>query len=227
MISENIKQIRKRILSKCLEVGRNPSEITLVAVSKNFGVEDILSAFSNGLNNFGENKAQELKHKHESIGNKVVWHFIGHLQTNKVKYVVRAADYIHSVDSLRLAEEINIFCEKYKKKMKCLLEIKTSDEDAKYGLKDFAEIEEVSRFCFQSSNIELMGLMTMAPFTDDESRIRNSFRKLKNFQTQLNNKNLGLKELSMGMTSDFEIAIEEGATILRIGTAIFGERNYI
>ncbi len=227
MISENIRLILEQVRKKCSDVGRNPSEITLIAVSKNFGAGEINEAFNCGVNNFGENKAQELKDKFEIIGNAVNWHFIGHLQTNKVKYVVKAADYIHSVDSLKLAEEINKQAEKISKNIKVLLEIKTSDEVTKYGLSDFNEIQKISAFCNNASNLQLVGLMTMAPFVDDEQLIRNSFAALRHIKERLNNSGFKIKELSMGMTNDFNIAIEEGATMLRIGTAIFGGRNYL
>lgn len=226
MISENIQKIQNKITDKCVKIGRNPSEITLIAVSKNFGIDKIIEASNSGLINFGENKAQEFVDKTQSIDKKLVWHFIGHLQTNKVKYVVKNADYIHSVDSLKLAEEIEKQTGKINKVQKILLEIKTSDEATKFGLTNEEEIFNVVSFCNNAEHIDLVGLMTIAPFTDNENDIRQSFSSLRKLKNKLNELGFGLKELSMGMTNDFEIAIEEGSTMLRIGTAIFGERKY-
>lgn len=226
MISENIQKIQNKITDKCIKVGRNPSEITLIAVSKNFGIDKIIEASNSGLVNFGENKAQEFVDKAQSIDKKLVWHFIGHLQTNKVKYVVKNADYIHSVDSLKLAEEIEKQAGKINKLQKILLEIKTSDEATKFGLTNEEEILNIASFCKNAEHLDLVGLMTIAPFTDNETDIRKSFSFLRELKIKLNALGFGLKELSMGMTNDFEIAIEEGSTMLRIGTAIFGKRNY-
>ncbi len=226
MIEENIQKIQEKINNKCFKIGRNPFEITLIAVSKNFGVDKIIEASNCGLINFGENKAQELIDKVQSINEKLIWHFIGHLQTNKAKYVVKYADYIHSVDSLKLAEEIEKQVKKIKKIQKVLLEIKTSEEATKFGLTNEEEIMNIISYCKNTSNLDLVGLMTMAPFTNNEIDIRKSFSSLRKLKDKLNYLGYDLKELSMGMTNDFEIAIEEGSTMLRIGTAIFGERKY-
>lgn len=225
MIAENIKHLRERITAKCAECERNPQEIRLIAVSKFFGVNAINEANSLGVTDFGENKAQELRDKFEILGDKVTWHFIGTLQKNKVKYAVKAAAYIHSVDSLLLIDEINHQSQKLNKVQKILLEVKTSFEDTKSGLDDYSEVFELAKHCSTLSNIELVGLMTMAPFTDDESIIRKSFSDLRKLKDEINQNGFDLSELSMGMTNDFEIAIEEGATMLRIGSAIFGQRN--
>ena len=226
MIAENIKSLRARIAEICIKVNRHPDDVKLIAVSKNFGVPEILEASDEGINDFGENKAQELDAKFQQLGNKITWHFIGHLQRNKVALVVKAADYIHSVDSLQLAMEINKRAEKNNKVQKILLEIKTSDEETKSGLSDESEIIDIANYCKEFKNIDLTGLMTIAPFTNDRNLIRKSFKYLRNLKDNLNSNNILLKDLSMGMTEDFDIAIEEGATILRIGTAIFGERDY-
>ena len=225
MISENIRNILDRIQKRCSEAGRDPKEVCLVAVSKNFGTEEINDAYSYGLVNFGENKALELKDKFETLGSKITWHFIGHLQTNKVKYAAKAASFIHSVDSLKLAQEIDRQAEKYSKTIKVLLEIKTSTEESKYGLKNIDGILPVADYCKGAKNIELVGLMTMAPNTDDETEIRKSFITLRNLKDELNSRGHSLTELSMGMTQDFELAIDEGATMVRIGTAIFGQKK--
>ncbi|MEJ5351486.1 MAG: YggS family pyridoxal phosphate-dependent enzyme [Melioribacteraceae bacterium] len=224
MIADNIKRIEEKILSKCISIGRDRSEITLIGVTKTQPVEIIKQAVESGLKDIGENKAQELKDKYEKLSNGVRWHFIGHLQTNKVKYVIKAADFIHSVDSIKLAEEINKRASQIGKRQNVLLEIKTSNEATKFGLMDEKEIFETAQYCFEASNLNLIGLMTIAPFTDDSELIRKSFIQLRKLKEKLNNAGFNLTELSMGMTNDFEIAIEEGSTMLRIGTAIFGER---
>ena len=227
MIADNIKLVRKKIDDKCAEIGRNPNEIKLIAVSKNFSTDGINQAFDAGLREFGENKAQELNSKFDVLGNKVIWHFIGHLQSNKVKFAVRSAEYIHSVDSLSLAKEINKKSEQINKVQKILLQVKTSEEETKSGVESEEELFSLVDSCKELSNVELKGLMTIAPFTDNEEEIRKSFGYLCKLKDVLNKKGFkNIKELSMGMTSDFEIAIEEGATMLRIGSAIFGQRDY-
>lgn len=226
MISKNLKLLKEIIDRKCSEVKRDPSKIKLIAVSKNFGIEEINKAINESLEDFGENKAQELEAKYNILGDKIRWHFIGNLQRNKVRFVVKSADYIHSVDSLMLASEINKRAAKINKKPKVLLQIKTSDEPSKSGLTDKSEIKDIAFYCKEYKNIELIGLMTIAPFTNDKALIRNSFSSLRKLREQLNLKGLNLSELSMGMSSDYEIAIEEGATMLRIGSAIFGDRDY-
>jgi len=225
MIAENIKHLREGIAAKCAEFKRNPQEIRLIAVSKFFGVDAISEANRLGITDFGENKAQELRDKYEILGDKVTWHFIGTLQRNKVKYAVKAAAYIHSVDSSLLIDEINIQAQKLNKVQKILLEVKTSFEETKSGLSNYTEVLELVNHCSTLSNIELVGLMTMAPFTDDESIIRKSFSDLRKLKDEINKNGFDLRELSMGMTNDYEIAIEEGATMLRIGSAIFGQRD--
>lgn len=227
MIAENLHIIKEKIEKKCSFCGRDPKEITLIAVSKTRPLSAIEDAFKAGMVNFGENKPQELKSKAESISFPVKWHMIGHLQTNKVKYIINNAEYIHSVDSLKLAEEINNRAEKSGKIQNILLEVNTSGEESKFGLNDKNDILSITNFCKNSGSLKLCGLMTMAPFTDDEMIIRNCFRKTKSLFNRLNEEGYDLKEISMGMTNDFEIAIEEGATMLRIGTAIFGEREYL
>jgi len=225
MIEENIKHLKERIDTKCAEIKRNPKEIRLIAVSKFFGVDAINKANRLGITDFGENKAQELRDKYEILGDKVTWHFIGTLQRNKVKYAVKAATYIHSVDSATLASEINTQAQKLNKVQKILLEVKTSSEDSKSGLTTESELLELVNHCSTLQNLELVGLMTMAAFTDDIEIIRKSFIELRNLRDKINQNGFDLRELSMGMTNDYEIAIEEGATMLRIGSAIFGQRD--
>lgn len=227
MITDNIKLIRDRIERKCEEFGRNSQEIRIIAVSKNFGADEIVQAFNGGIKDFGENRVQELITKSPVLGDKVTWHFIGHLQSNKVKLAVSAADYIHSVDSRHLANEINKRAGQLNKIQKILLQVKTSEEETKSGIKKEADVYSIAEGCTELKNVELAGLMTIAPFTEDIGEIRKSFRalyRLRDGMVRAGFKNI--KELSMGMTSDFEIAIEEGTTMLRIGTAIFGQRDY-
>lgn len=226
MIAQNLTQLKEKIKNSCKKAGRNPEEIKLIAVSKYFGMDSILEAKNLGLSDFGENHPQELSLKFEKLGNSVTWHLIGTLQKNKVKYAVKAAEYIHSVDSIELVDEINNRAEKLDKVQKILIEVKTSGEETKSGLETEIEILELVKKCSELKNINLTGLMTIAPLTDDEKIIRKSFKDLRNLKDKINNKGYNLTELSMGMTSDFEIAIEEGTTMLRIGSAIFGERDY-
>ena len=222
MIEENLKKVEELISNACLKSGRNRSEIKLIAVSKTQPIEILREILAAGAVHLGENKAQELRDKSELISGNFSWHFIGHLQTNKVKYVIKAADYIHSVESIKLADEINRKAELLNKKQKVLLEIKTSDEATKFGLETDKEIFEVAEYCKNQNSLELVGLMTMAPYVDDTNVIRSCFARLRKLQERLNTNGFNLTELSMGMTNDFKIAIEEGATMVRIGTAIFG-----
>ena len=226
MIAENLKRLRDRINGQCTASGRSAEEIKLIAVSKNFGIDAITEVNKLEITNFGENKAQELRDKFELLGNKVNWHFIGTLQRNKAKYVVRAASLIHSVDSLSLADEINKQAAKNDKVQGILLEIKTSFEETKSGLNQDEQIIKMVEHCKTLSNINLLGLMTMAPYTEDEQLIRKSFSELRKLKDKISQQGLHLTELSMGMTSDFELAIDEGTTMLRVGSAIFGQRDY-
>ena len=226
MIAENLKILNERIKVKCNGLNRDPEKIKLIAVSKTYDVDEISSANDLGLTDFGENKAQEIRDKYKILGDKVTWHFIGNLQRNKVKYVVRAASFIHSVDSITLADEINKQAFKLGKVQKILLEVKTSFEESKSGAEGEESLKALAEHCKSLENIDLIGLMTMAPFTNDEKIIRQSFSELCKLKDKLNGYGFNLSELSMGMTNDFEIGIEEGATMLRIGSAIFGKRDY-
>lgn len=226
MIDENFKIIEEKINETCIKTNRKIDDITLVAVSKNNNTSSISEAYSAGILNFGENKAQELRDKSKLVKENVIWHFIGHLQTNKVKYIIDTAEYIHSVDSVKLTEEINKRATGIDKIQKILIEINTSGENSKYGIKNLDELNNITNHYLGLSNIELVGLMTMAPFTENENIIRESFIRLREYKEELNKQGLQLTELSMGMTNDYQIAIEEGATMLRIGTAIFGKRDY-
>lgn len=226
MFNENLNIVKKNISDALNKTGRSLEEIKLVAVSKTKPVEIILEAYNLGLRDFGENKAQELKTKVAELPKDINWHFIGHLQTNKVKEVVQVAELIHSVDSIKIAGEINKRARAIEKVQNILIEVNTSDEDTKFGLSSIEQVKEIALFCTEASNLNLCGLMTMAPFTDNKKILRDCFIKLREMKENLNYNGFNLKELSMGMTNDYEIAIEEGATIVRIGTALFGKRNY-
>ncbi len=179
MIAENLKLVEGKIEQICLKIGRNRSEIKLIAVSKTQLKEVIEKALRAGIKDLGENKAQELRDKSEIIVGDFNWHFIGHLQSNKIKYVIKSAEYIHSVDSIKLADEINKKAESINKIQKVLLEINTSKEASKFGLTDEKEIFEISEFCNLAKNLDLVGLMTMAPYTDDDTVIRKCFVTLR------------------------------------------------
>ena len=226
MIAENLQILRNRINQICSKVNLDSKSVKLIAVSKSFGIDEIRQAIQAGQIEFGENKAQELTAKFDVLDNQIIWHFIGHLQKNKVKHAVRTADYIHSVDSLSLAEEIQKHAEKIGKIQKILIQAKTSEEETKSGVSEKEEIRMIAKYCSQASSLSLIGLMTIAPLTEDKNLIRKSFSYLRKLKEELNTEGYNIQELSMGMTSDYEIAIEEGATMLRIGSAIFGERIY-
>jgi len=220
-----IDDVIRRVENARLKVSKHHI-VKIVAVSKYSTSQDIHKLYDIGQRAFGENKIQDLKAKAKELKNlPIEWHFIGHLQTNKVKYVIRAAEYIHSVDSVKLAEEINRKAEALDKVQKILIEVNTSGEESKYGIQDFDSLESLIEKCETLSNIEVKGLMTMAPFTSDEDVIRKCFINLREMKEKLNNRWDNITELSMGMTNDYKIAIEEGSTMLRIGTAIFGQRD--
>lgn len=228
MLKENLDKVEKRILNACERSGRKREEITLIAVSKTKPLEDIEEIKECGVIEFGENKVQEMMDKYERISSPVHWHMIGHLQRNKVKYLMNKVTLIHSVDSFRLAEQIDKESQKASVVTDILIEVNIAREDSKFGL--FKEdimsfIEEIS----QLKNIHVRGLMTSAPFVEDPEDNRKYFRELFQLFVDIREKNIDnidMDILSMGMTNDFEVAIEEGATMVRIGTAIFGNRNY-
>ncbi|HPN37342.1 MAG TPA: YggS family pyridoxal phosphate-dependent enzyme [Melioribacteraceae bacterium] len=225
MITENLKYLEDTIQKKCIEINRNREDITVIAVSKNNPFNAIIEANNYGCFDFGENKAQELRDKAELLIEKNInWHFIGHLQTNKVKYVIKHAKFIHSVESFDLADEIDKRANIINKIQSVFIECNISNEESKFGLQDKEKIFSLANYIKSKPNLSLRGLMTMAPYTDDEIVIRSTFRGLKKVYDELNFSGFALTELSMGMTNDFLIALEEGATMLRIGTAIFGDR---
>ncbi|RJP62328.1 MAG: YggS family pyridoxal phosphate-dependent enzyme [Ignavibacteriales bacterium] len=226
MVTHNINIVRDKIADVCTLCGRNPADIKIIAVSKNTGLSLINQAISAGIKDLGENKAQEFSEKFPLFSDEINWHFIGHLQRNKVKYIVGKAGIIHSVDSIKLAEEINLQAARAGVVQTILIEVKTSGEAEKFGLTDNSAVVNLAKFCSTSKNLNLAGLMTMAPLTDDEKIIAKCFSDLRKLKEELNSTGFKLSELSMGMTNDYEIAIKEGATMLRLGTAIFGERDY-
>ena len=229
MVKENLMEVESRVQAACDRAGRAREEVLLIAVSKTKPVELIREIMETGTKDFGENKVQEMCNKIEEIKEPLNWHLIGHLQRNKVKYIVDKACLIHSVDSLRLAEEIQK--EAVKKgvdKVPVLIEVNMAQEDSKDGI-DASETEALVRAIAELPNLQVRGLMTIAPFVDDPEENRVHFQAMRNLRDQLKAKNIPgveMTELSMGMTNDFEAAIEEGATMVRVGTAIFGERNY-
>ncbi len=200
--------------------------ITLVAVSKTKPVEDIMALYELGQRDFGENYLQELVEKQQQLPQDIRWHFIGHLQTNKVKQIISFVHLIHGVDSLKLLKEINRQSEKSDKITSCLLQMHIAQEETKFGLNEDELSEIIQQFDNSvMKNISIMGLMAMASFTDNENQIRKEFQYLKSFETKLSTVNPQLLTLSMGMTSDYKIAIEEGSNMIRIGSLIFGSRN--
>lgn len=228
MIKENIAQVEERITNACKKVGRDRSEVTLIAVSKTKPVEMIREAMEYGTIDFGENKVQEIVDKTNSIKEQLNWHMIGHLQRNKVKYIIDKVCLIHSVDSLRLALQIEQ--EAAKKNMVCpiLIEVNVAGEESKYGVSIDETIPLITEIA-KLPHISIKGLMTIAPNVENSEENRIHFRKLRELNIDIKSKNIdnvSMNVLSMGMTGDYEVAVEEGATLVRVGTGIFGERNY-
>ncbi len=215
-IQNNLKRIEATI----------PSYVTLVAVSKTKPVEDLQEAYDAGMRDFGENKIQEMSDKYEVLPKDIRWHMIGHVQTNKVKYMASFVHLIHGVDSLKLLKEINKQAEKNNRVIDVLLQQFIADEETKFGL-DKEEIQQILQEEIQDlPNIRVVGLMGMATFTDDENQIRNEFKTLKSNFDEVKKNNADISVLSMGMSGDYQLAIEEGSTMVRIGSSIFGNRNY-
>ncbi len=228
MIRENLEYVEQRIQDACHRASRNRSEVTLIAVSKTKPVEMIREVMDYGIVDFGENKVQELSDKYESIPERLKWHLIGHLQRNKVKYIVDKACLIHSVDSLRLAEQINEEAKKKEIVCQVLIEVNIANEDTKFGITP-EEIYDLLEAIKVLPYIKVKGLMTIAPFVENPEENRLHFSNLRKLLVDIKSKNIDnidMDILSMGMTGDYEVAIEEGATMVRVGTGIFGERNY-
>ena len=229
-IPENVVLVRERIAAAARRAGRNPEEITLMAVSKTFAVESVREAYRAGLRVFGENRVQEFAVKAGALTDleDAEWHMIGHLQTNKASRAVELFTAIDSVDSLRLAEKLDSSAGQLGKKLPVLIEINVGGETAKSGTpSDSPELEKLLLATPQLEHLEFRGLMTVPPFSDDPQQARPYFRKLRELRDQIAARRLAsvsMNVLSMGMSHDFEIAIEEGSTCVRVGTAIFGER---
>ena len=228
MIKENVIKVEQRIQAACERSGRKREDVTLIAVSKTKPVDAIYEVMETGIVDYGENKVQELTDKIETIHEPLNWHMIGHLQRNKVKYIIDKVKLIHSVDSLRLAEQISIEAVKKNVEANILIEVNIAEETSKFGL-NTEEVIELIKAVSTLPNIHIKGLMTVAPFTDNPEDNRLYFRNLKQLSVDIAQKNIDnvtMNVLSMGMTGDYEVAIEEGATMVRVGTGIFGERNY-
>lgn len=226
----NLKEIYRNMAHAAMRAGREPSEAKLIAVTKTVRIDLIRKAVDVGLREFGENRVQEAQEKisylkSEMLHSGIVWHLIGHLQKNKVKAAVGLFDLIHSVDSLELAESIDRQAANISKVQRILVQVKLSGEESKYGVPEDELFSLVGRLS-DLKNVKLEGLMTMPPFFDDPEKTRPYFRKLAKLKEEAEKKGYGLAELSMGMSHDFEVAIEEGATMVRVGTALFGERSY-
>lgn len=229
MLKDNLKVVEENISAACKRTGRDRSEVTLIAVSKTKPVSDLMEVYDCGIRVYGENKVQELCGKIEEMPKDIEWHLIGHLQRNKVKYIVgNNVALIHSVDSFRLAEEINIQAKKKDVIMPILIEVNVAEEESKFGVKVEDTIELIEQIS-ELENVSIKGLMTIAPYVVDSEENREIFRKIKCLSVDIKAKNIhnvSMDILSMGMTGDYQVAIEEGATHVRVGTGIFGERNY-
>lgn len=228
MLKDNLAQVEENIEKACKKAGRDRSEVTLIAVSKTKPVSMLQEIYDENIRHFGENKVQELCDKIEQLPEDIHWHMIGHLQRNKVKYIVGKVDLIHSVDTYRLAEEINIQAKKKNVIVPILVEVNIAEEESKFGISKedaILLVEEISHL----ENVRIKGLMTIAPYVENPEDNRQYFQKIKQLSVDITNKNIdnvSMEILSMGMTGDYMVAIEEGATMIRVGTGIFGERNY-
>ena len=227
-IAENLRKVRERIEKACERSSRDPNSVTLIAVTKTHPPEVIVEAVEAGVKHIGENRVQEAREKHEKLKDlDVTWHLIGYLQRNKVKYAVRIFQWIHSVDRIALVDELEKRLEREGKNLPVLLEVNVAGEESKHGVSP-EQLEELFMYTLKAKHLRPVGLMTVAPYVEDPEEVRWVFRKLRELKDALNEKvnDEVLKHLSMGMSNDFEVAIEEGATMVRIGTAIFGERKY-
>ena len=228
-IKSNIEKIKHEIASICNDCGKNPQEVNLMAVTKTVDVDAVFEAIDAGITDVGENKPQELARKYEVIGDKVNWHLIGTLQTNKVKYIIDKVTMIHSLDREVLCEEIQKRAEKIDRIIDCLVQVNISKEETKHGLYKDDVVDFVKMVSEKYPNIRIKGLMTMAPFIEDDEVIESVFKGLKDLSLEIDSlslKNVEMSTLSMGMSHDYHLAIKHGATIVRVGTAIFGPRNY-
>lgn len=228
MLLDNLKDVEERIQAACDRSGRKREDVLLVAVSKTKPVEMIEEVMTAGIVDFGENKPQELRDKYEVLPQNLRFHMIGHLQTNKIKYIIDRVVLIHSIDSIHLAEAVNAEAKKHNRIMPVLVEVNVAQEESKSGFL-MEKTENAIREIAKLSNIRVEGLMTIAPFVENAEENRQYFVKLRKLSVDIAAKNIDnvtMHHLSMGMTGDYEVAIEEGATMVRVGTGIFGERNY-
>ena len=227
-LAKNYNAVKENIKKACEQAGRSQEEVTLLAVSKTKPVDMLMDVYHAGARDFGENKVQELVDKIPQLPSDIRWHLIGHLQRNKVKYIVDKVYLIHSVDSLRLAEEISREAVKKQVEVNILIEVNVAQEESKYGLKPeevLPFIEEIADF----SHIQIKGLMTIAPYVENPEDNRPYFKGIRQLSVDIKQENIDnvdMDVLSMGMTGDYMVAIEEGATLVRVGTGIFGERQY-
>lgn len=227
-IEKNLNHVKEEINEACKRAGRDPEEVTLIAVSKTKPIEDLRAAYAAGARDFGENKVQELTGKIEEMPADIRWHMIGHLQRNKVKYIAGKVSLIHSVDSYRLAEEINIQAKKNNCTIPILIEVNYAKENSKFGIAP-EETKELVQEISELENVKIKGLMTIAPFVEDPEENREIFRGMKELSVDIareNIDNVEMEVLSMGMTNDYIVAVEEGSTMVRVGTGIFGARDY-
>lgn len=229
MIKENLQEVNQVLINSCEKAGRAGSDVVLIAVSKTKPIEMLTEAYECGCRHFGENKVQELTEKYEVMPKDIKWHMIGHLQRNKVKYIVDKVYLIHSVDSVKLAEEISKEAQKKNVTVSVLIEVNVAGEESKFGIKP-EEAEDVIRQIAPLPGVAIKGLMTIAPYVDNPEDNRQYFAQLKQLSVDISKKNIdnvNMSVLSMGMTGDYAVAIEEGATFIRVGTGIFGERQYV
>ena len=233
VVAQRVESVRERIARACDRAGRSPDALTLVAISKTFPMQAIASGTAAGLVHFGENRARQLRDKAKARpgafeGGDVTWHMVGHLQRNKAKYVARHADWFDALDSPRLAKELNKRAAKNHRVMPCLVQVNITGQDQKYGLAPEA-VHDYLDHCAQYDHLAIKGLMALASFVDDPEEVRGEFREMRTlFETYdaTHNSQVTMEELSIGMSNDFEVAIEEGSTMVRLGTSIFGPRDY-
>lgn len=228
MLQENLAEVEANIVAACERAGRSREEVTLIAVSKTKPVSMLQEVYDMGIRNFGENKVQEMCDKIEVLPHDIKWHMIGHLQTNKVKYIVGKTALIHSVDSLKLAEEIQKQAVKKDVYVPILVEVNIAGEESKFGISKEKTMELVRQIS-SLDHLQIKGLMTIAPFVENAEDNRLYFRGIRQLSVDIANQNIdnvSMDILSMGMTGDYAVAIEEGATMVRVGTGIFGARNY-
>lgn len=228
MLAYNLEEVKNKISITAQNAGKSEKEITLIAVSKTKPVSMLQEVYDLGVRDFGENKVQEIMEKYALLPSDIRWHMIGHLQRNKVKYIIDKVSLIHSVDSLRLAEEIDKEAKKHQLIMPILIQVNIAEEESKFGLSSSEILEEIKKIS-RLSHIRVKGLMTVAPFVENGEDNRKYFKLIKQLSVDIMNENIDnvcMDIISMGMTGDYQTAIEEGSTMVRVGTAIFGERNY-